>query len=87
VLRFGSSSKEVSLNWNAWVRQIHRWLSITFTMAVIANIVVLGQGELAVWVGLLTLLPLVLLLLTGLYLFALPHAAKWRSGWRTRGEA
>jgi hypothetical protein len=30
-------------------------------------------------VGLLTLLPLVLLLLTGLYLFALPHTARRRS--------
>ena len=39
-----------------------------------------GAGEQAVWVGLLALLPLVLLLLTGLYLFVLPYAAKWRSG-------
>jgi hypothetical protein len=40
----------------------------------------LMQKEQAVWVGLLALFPLVLLLLTGLYLFALPSAAKWRSG-------
>jgi ABC-type transporter Mla subunit MlaD len=49
-------------------------------VAVIANIVALMQKEQAVWVGLLALFPLVLLLLTGLYLFALPYAAKWRSG-------
>jgi hypothetical protein len=67
------------LNWNYWVRQIHRWLSIAFTVAVIVNIVALVQKEQAVWVGLLALLPLALLLLTGLYLFVLPHAAKWRS--------
>jgi hypothetical protein len=67
------------LNWNTWVRQIHRWLSMAFTVAVIVNIVALGQKEPAVWVGLLALLPLVLLLLTGLYLFVLPYAAKWRS--------
>jgi hypothetical protein len=71
------------LNWNKWVRQIHRWLSIAFTVAVIVNIVALGQKEPAVWVGLLALLPLGLLLLTGLYLFALPYAAKWRSAQRT----
>ena len=65
------------MNWNKWVRQIHRWLSIAFTVAVIVNIVVLGQRELAVWVGFLTLLPLALLLLSGLYLFVLPYAAKW----------
>jgi hypothetical protein len=68
------------LNWNAWVRQIHRWLSIAFTVAVIVNIAALGQGEPAVWVGLLALVPLVLLMLTGLYLFALPYATTWRSG-------
>jgi archaellum biogenesis protein FlaJ (TadC family) len=68
------------LNWNKWLRQIHRWLSIAFTLAVIVNIAALVRAEQAVWVGLLALLPLVLLLLTGLYLFALPYAAKWRNG-------
>ena len=68
------------MNWNKWVRQIHRWLSIAFTVAVIVNIVAVGQGKYTVWVGLLALLPLALLLFTGLYLFVLPHATKWRSG-------
>jgi len=61
-----------------WVRQIHRWLSIAFTVAVIVNIGALGQKEPVVWVGLLALLPLALLLITGLYLFVLPYAARWR---------
>lgn len=68
------------MNWNAWVRQFHRWLAVTFTVAVIANLVVMGKDQIALWVGLLTLLPLFLLLFTGLYLFVLPHAAKWRGG-------
>jgi hypothetical protein len=34
-------------------------------------------------VGLLALIPLALLLLTGLYLFVLPYTTKWRSGRRT----
>ena len=68
------------MNWNSWVRQIHRWLSIAFTVAVIVNFVAMGQEKQAVWVGLLALFPLVLLLLTGLYMFALPYAARWRSG-------
>ena len=67
------------MNWNKWVRQIHRWLSIAFTVAVIVNIIAMGQGEPTLWVGLLALLPLVLLLLTGLYLFVLPYATRWRS--------
>ena len=71
------------MNWNRWARQTHRWLSIAFTVAVIVNIVALRQEESAVWVGLLALLPLALLLFTGLYLFMLPYATKWRSGRRT----
>lgn len=71
------------MNGNKWVRQTHRWLSIAFTVAVIVNIVALVQEVPAVWVGLLALLPLALLLFTGLYLFVLPYATKWRSGRRT----
>ena len=68
------------------IRQIHRWLSIAFTVAVIANIVVMNQGpQPAAWVGLLALVPLILLLLTGLYLFVLPHAIRWRGG-RAEGQ-
>jgi len=66
------------LNWSKWVRQIHRWLSITFTLAVIVNVVALVQEKQAVWVGLLALIPLALLMLTGLYLFVLPYTAKGR---------
>ena len=75
------------MNWNTWIRQIHRWLSIAFTMAVIANIAAWGLKEPAAWVGpvvgFLALLPLVLLMLTGLYMFVLPYATRWRSGGRT----
>jgi hypothetical protein len=67
------------MSWNYLVRQVHRWLSIAFTLAVIVNVVAMMQGIQAVWVGVLALLPLILLLLSGLYMFALPYAAKWRS--------
>jgi hypothetical protein len=73
------------MNWNKWIRQTHRWLSMAFTLCVIGNLVVMGRGQLALVVGLLTLLPLALLLITGLYLFVLPYAARWRtSGASTR---
>lgn len=71
------------MNWNKWIRQIHRWLAIAFTVTVIATFVALAQQEPVVWVSYVPLLPLALLLLTGLYLFVLPHATKWRSGRRT----
>jgi hypothetical protein len=67
------------LNWNALIRRTHRWLSIAFTLAVIANVIAMAQEKQVLWVGLLALFPLILLLLSGLYLFALPYAAKWRS--------
>ena len=70
------------MNLNQWTRQIHRWLSIAFTAGVTTYIVAMsmGQGQPAAWVGLLALVPLILLLVTGLYLFVLPYLARWRSG-------
>ena len=65
-----------------FIRQSHRWLSIVFTVTVIANFVALARGDGAPppWVTYSPLFPLALLLLSGLYLFMLPYAAKWRSG-------
>jgi hypothetical protein len=66
------------MNWNKWIRQFHRWMSITFTLFVIANLAVMGQEKIALWVGLLTLLPLALLLITGLYMFVQPYVVTRR---------
>jgi len=71
------------MNWSKWVRQAHRWVSIVFTITVIANFVALTQGEPPPWVTYSPLLPLALLLFSGLYMFVQPYAAKWRSGPRT----
>jgi len=79
-IHFGLSLEEVLLNWNTWIRQIHRWLSMIFTATVVSNFVAMGLGEPPAWVVYSPLLPLFLLLLTGLYLFVLPYATKWRSG-------
>ena len=68
-----------------WIRQIHRWVSIAFTVTVIANLVALaiGQGQQPpAWVTYSPLLPLALLLFTGLYMFVLPYVVRWRSGRR-----
>jgi hypothetical protein len=64
------------MNWSKWIRQLHRWLAITFVAAVIVNIAAQGHQEIALWVGLLTLIPLALLILTGLYMFVLPYVAR-----------
>ena len=67
------------MSWNHNVRQVHRWLSIAFTLTVIAAFIALAQEQPAVWVSYLPLLPLGLLWLTGMYLFVLPYVAKRRS--------
>lgn len=70
------------MNLGKRMRQIHRWVSIAFTAGVIANMVSLGttgDKEPAMWVGLMALAPLIVLLLTGLYLFALPYLDRRRA--------
>ena len=52
------------MNWNKWIRQIHRWLSIAFTVSVIATFIALAQEEPVVWLTYVPLFPLALLLLT-----------------------
>ncbi|ABI77459.1 putative membrane protein [Hyphomonas neptunium ATCC 15444] len=67
------------MNWNKWVRQGHRWVSIAFTLVSAAIFLALGLGnQPAEWVYMLPLLPLLLLVLTGLYLFALPYLSRRR---------
>lgn len=70
------------MNWNKWVRQTHRWLSVLFTLAVIINGVAVAQKRYTNRLGLLAVFVLALQFFTGLYLFGLPYAAKWRSGGR-----
>ena len=74
------------MDWNTTVRQIHRWTSIVFTVTVIANFAAMatGSGMPPPWITYAPLLPLFLLLFTGLYLFVLPYAVKRRRG-RTAG--
>jgi heme A synthase len=71
------------MNRHQWIRQIHRWLAVAFTVTVIATFVALAQEDPVVWVSYVPLLPLALLLITGLYMFVLPHATRWRNGRRT----
>ena len=46
-------------NASAWIRQIHRWLSILFTVSVIVTFVALALPEPLVWVSYIPLAPLV----------------------------
>ena len=69
-----------------WIRQFHRWVSMAFTLTVVANFVVIAmnQGQQPpAYVTYSPLLPLFLLMLTGLYMFALPYTARWQQRKRT----
>ena len=74
--------------WSKWVRQAHRWMSLAFMIIVAAIFVAMGAGkEPAEWVFFLPLIPLALLMLTGLYMFCLPYGALWRSSRRAGGRS
>jgi hypothetical protein len=66
---------------NQFIRQFHRWVSIVFTVTVIANFVAIGLGQgqqPPAWITYSPLLPLFLLLFSGLYMFVLPYLAQRR---------
>lgn len=62
-----------------FIRSFHRWTSIIFVLIVAAIFAMLGLGQQpAQWIYYAPLPPLFLLMLTGLYMFFLPYAAKTR---------
>jgi cellulose synthase/poly-beta-1,6-N-acetylglucosamine synthase-like glycosyltransferase len=66
------------MNWNKWIRQTHRWLSILFTATVVANLLFMTRGQPPAYITYSPLAPLFALLFSGLYLFALPYLGKRR---------
>ena len=74
------------MSWNKGIRQFHRWVSMAFTLTVVANFVVMARGTPPPWVTYSPLIPLAFLELTGLYMFVLPYATKWRAGRTTVGS-
>jgi len=72
------------MRWSAWIRQSHRWLSILFTLTVVANFAAMTRGTPPAWITYSPLLPLGLLLFSGLYLFALPYRGR-KEETRSRG--
>ncbi|MBW6421821.1 hypothetical protein KX729_10235 [Rhizobium sp. XQZ8] len=64
------------MTFNKAIRQAHRWISIIFTLTVAANFATMAFGQPPAWIVYSPLLPLFLLLFSGLYMFALPYLAK-----------
>ncbi len=61
---------------SVFIRQFHRWTSMVFMLGVIVNTVVIfgmGKQQPPYWVYMLALIPLFVLMPTGIYLFVLPY--------------
>ncbi|MBB4839545.1 MULTISPECIES: hypothetical protein [Sphingomonas] len=58
------------------LRQVHRWSGFIFSIAAVVNIIAVILQANAQWLGLLAVLPLLVLLPTGLYMFAKPYFAR-----------
>lgn len=74
------------MNWNKGIRQFHRWTSIVFVATVLANFAFMTQGQPPALVTYSPLPPLFLLLVTGLYLFALPYMNRGRDAQRATDD-
>ena len=66
------------------IRTAHRWLGMSLIVLTIINFIAFGMGYAIEWLYYLPLVPLFLLMFSGLYMFVLPYMAKNR---RTGGEA
>jgi len=73
---------------NKWIRQIHRWLVLPLSLAIIYMVIVTllnhATVDLPVWLTITAIGSLLLLLFTGIYLFTLHYWAKWRRARRAR---
>jgi cellulose synthase/poly-beta-1,6-N-acetylglucosamine synthase-like glycosyltransferase len=73
--------KEETVTFHAFARQSHRWLSILFTALSVILWAALGMGAaVPQWAYLLPLLPLALMMLTGLYMFFRPYVSRGAAG-------
>jgi hypothetical protein len=70
------------MNSNKLIRLIHRWLSAAMTVGMTINLVAVVLHRYTNTLGLLAVVPLVLLFLTGEYMYVAHYAAKWRSARR-----
>ena len=61
-------------------RQGHRWVAGAFLIAVTANLAVYAVKEPPEWVAYLPLLPLLLLMMSGMYLLVLPYRRRQQAG-------
>lgn len=64
------------MTFSLWIRQLHRWLAILFTVTVGLNFVAMALGTPPAWIVYSPLAPLFLLMFSGLYMFVLPYVQR-----------
>lgn len=64
---------------SAVLRKLHRWVAMVFALLVLANFAAMALGPVPSWLTYSPLLPLLLLMASGLVLFFQPHVAQRRS--------
>jgi hypothetical protein len=55
------------------IRITHRWLGVTLIALTIINAIAFAVGQAVPWLYYLPLVPLFLLMISGLYMFVLPY--------------
>ena len=61
------------------LRQVHRWVSLVFTLTVSVNFMVMIWGPPPAWITYSPLPALLILLLTGLYMLGRHYVRVWRA--------
>lgn len=59
-----------------WIRQAHRWLGIVLTLAILGNFLAMAFGPPPAVVVYFPLVPLALLIVSGLYMFLRPYLTR-----------
>lgn len=71
-----------------WIRQTHRWLGIALTLTILGNFLAMAFGPPPAAVVYAPLVPLALLVISGLYMFFRPYFRRTdRAQAKTRGMA
>ena len=66
------------MNKSSFIRRSHRWVAMTFTLLVAANVVAFSFGQPPLWLVYAPLPPLFLLMIGGMIMFFQPYAARRR---------
>ena len=64
------------MNWSKLIRQTHRWPGLSLIALTLVNVIAFGMGRAIPWLYYLPLVPLFLLMFSGLYLFVQPYLGR-----------